>query len=376
MPLTSARTLRVTLDGQRDYDILIGRDLLRAAGDALQTRFGARRVFIIRDARVGPYASVLEDSLRNAGHSVHVLPHLPEGEAAKTWDALRATVDALLEARADRRSLIMALGGGVTGDHAGFAAAITLRGLDYIQIPTTLLAQVDSSVGGKTGINTAQGKNLIGAFYQPRLVLADTATLDSLPDRTLRAGYAEVVKYAFIRDPGFFDWLEDNVTAALARDHQALPHAIATSCAAKAAIVGADERETADRALLNFGHTFGHALEAACRYDDRLPHGEAVAVGMALAFEVSTRMGLCPEEDTQKAITHMARAGLPVRIADITGFPPLTPAAIVDLMAGDKKASGGRLTFILAKGIGRAFTTQEVDMTVVTDAIARSQEAR
>jgi 3-dehydroquinate synthase len=258
------------------------------------------------------------------------------------------------------------------GDHTGFAAAITLRGLDYIQVPTTLLAQVDSSVGGKTGINTSHGKNLVGAFYQPRLVLIDTETLTTLPERHMLAGYAEIVKYAFIRDTAFFEWLEANGADVIARAPDALTHAIATSCQAKADIVGTDEREAAARALLNFGHTFGHALEAACQYDRRLLHGEAVSVGMALAFATSAHMGLCPEADATKAIAHMARMDLPTRISDIQDFPALTAEQIIDLMGSDKKASGGRLTFILSRGIGQAFITQDVDMNIMHTIISRS----
>lgn len=369
--MTDTRTLRVRLDGARDYDILIGSGLIARAGETFRERFGPRRFFIVRDAHVSALAHTLEASLKAAGHDVQTRA-LIEGEGAKTWDALQLTVNWLMEERVDRDCMVIALGGGVAGDHAGFAAAVTLRGLDYIQIPTTLLAQVDSSVGGKTGINADQGKNLIGAFHQPRLVMADTDTLASLPPRQLHAGYAEIVKYAFINDSGFFDWLEKHGSAVIAREPNALTHAVATSCANKAAIVGADEREASGRALLNFGHTFGHALEGACKFDRRLLHGEAVAIGMALAFDTSVRMGLCPAADAARAIAHIKRVGLPTRIADIKDFPAIHEGGLIDLMAHDKKTRGGRLTFILSRGIGHAFVSQDADIMAVRSALEAS----
>lgn len=363
--------LRVLLDGKRDYDIIIERDVLARTGSILRERFGDRRLFVVRDPRVEPHFQTLSASLTQAGFSFGSIV-LPEGESAKSWDCLQKTIAALLEAKADRHTMVLALGGGVVGDHAGFAAAMTLRGLDYIQIPTTLLAQVDSSVGGKTGINTAQGKNLIGAFHQPALVLIDTATLATLPDREMRAGYAEIVKYAFINDPEFFEWLEKSGRDVLIRLDGALTHAIATSCAAKAAVVAADEREAGLRALLNFGHTFAHALEAACEYDRRLLHGEAVSIGMSLAFEVSAKMGLCTDEDTARAVGHLIRMGLPTKIADIKEFPRVSPDMLIDFMSHDKKVEGGRLTFIMTSGIGRAFATKDVSMTCVRETLAES----
>lgn len=369
----SEETVRVKLDGKRDYDIVISRGCLARSGELLRQRFGDRRLFVIRDAQVDAHAGTLQSSLEKSGYSMQSVT-LPEGEGAKTWGILQNTVDAMLEAQLDRKSLVIALGGGVAGDHGGFAAALTLRGLDYVQIPTTLLAQVDSSVGGKTGINTAQGKNLVGAFHQPVLVLIDHATLDTLPDRHMRAGYAETVKYGFIRNAAFFNWLEENGQHVLSRNDKALSHAIKTSCQAKADVVGADEREAAERALLNFGHTFAHALEAACQYDRRLLHGEAVAIGMALAFDTSVRMGLCPAEDAQAGINHMKRMGLPTRIADIADFPDVTPQDLISLMAHDKKAVGGRLVFILARGMGACFVCREPDMDSVAASIAASME--
>ena len=358
------QTIRVTLDDQRGYDILAGHGLLADCGTIIRENAGLRQIFVVRDAQVDVHAATLDQSLRAAGFAP-VFITLPEGETAKTWPHLIRTVDTLLDARADRHALVVALGGGVTGDHAGFAASITLRGLDYIQIPTTLLAQVDSSVGGKTGINTAQGKNLVGSFCQPRLVVIDPAELDTLPDRQMRAGYGETVKYAFINDPAFFTWLETNGEKLLARDPAALTHAIATSCAAKAAIVMQDEHEAGPRALLNFGHTFGHALEAVCGFDRRLLHGEGVSIGMALAFDVSVAMGLCPAADATRATTHLRRMGLPTRIADIADLPETRAQDLIDLMGHDKKNKGGRIGFVLTRGIGHAFTTLDADMGAV-----------
>ncbi|MCB1538455.1 MAG: 3-dehydroquinate synthase [Rhodospirillales bacterium] len=353
----------VPLSGGRAYDIVIGAGALSALEAACRTQFAGRRFLTLCDPAAQTHLpAFLKENLRVTGR----------GEGVKTWESLGETMSWILAQKPERKTIIVAFGGGVVGDHAGFAAAIALRGLDFIQVPTTLLAQVDSSVGGKTGINAEAGKNLIGAFHQPLLVAADTATLATLPAREMRAGYAEIVKYGFLGDPAFFDWLEAHGEDVLARNEDALVHAIATSCRAKAAIVAADEREGGVRALLNFGHTFAHALEAACGFDDRLAHGEAVAVGMALAFDVSRRMGLCPEQDAARACAHMRRMGLPVAISDIAGFPALDAQALIGLMAGDKKAAGGRLTFILARGIGSAFATQDADMSAVADALTQS----
>ncbi len=357
-------TVRVPLGAGRDYDIVIGRGMLAQADDLFTRHFPGRRILTLCDPHAQQH---LPRFLAK-----HLLV-LGEGEGVKSMEMLTRSLDWILSQTPDRRTVIVAFGGGVVGDHAGFAAAVTLRGLDYVQIPTTLLAQVDSSVGGKTGVNAAQGKNLIGAFHQPRLVIADTGTLDTLPDRQMQAGYAEIVKYAFLGDAAFFAWLEANGDKVLARDEAALAHAVAASCKAKADIVGQDERESGVRALLNFGHTFAHALEAACGYDRRLLHGEAVSIGMALAFDVSQRMGLTG--DAPLAIAHMQRLGLKTRISDIAGFPDHSPADLVDLMAADKKASGGRLTFILSRGIGQAFVTQDADMYAVASALASSMES-
>jgi 3-dehydroquinate synthase len=297
---------------------------------------------------------------------------LPPGEATKSMAQLAELSDRLLDLGVERTTTLVAFGGGVIGDLAGFAAAIALRGLDYVQIPTTLLAQVDSAIGGKTGINTRHGKNLIGAFHQPRLVLSDTAVLGSLPPRELRAGYAEVVKYGLIDRPDFFAWLEAHGGALLAGEPAAQQHAILESCRAKAAVVAADERELGARGLLNLGHTFAHALEAACGYGDELLHGEAVALGIVMAFELSARLGLCPEDDARRVRAHLAAVGLPTALSMVRpeGF---ATEALLAAMGHDKKARGGRPRFVLARGIGRAFTGAEVEpaeIEALLDAIA------
>jgi 3-dehydroquinate synthase len=275
---------------------------------------------------------------------------------------------ALLESGVDRAGLIVALGGGVIGDLTGFAAGILKRGVAFAQIPTTLLAQVDSSVGGKTAINAAQGKNLIGLFHQPRIVIADTALLATLPRRELLAGYAEVVKYGALGDADFFEWLEVNGVKALAGDRDALIHMVAHSCRMKAAIVARDEREAGERALLNLGHTFGHALEAATGFSDRLIHGEGVAIGMALAFRLSVQLGLCPGQDAERFIRHLKAAGLPAAISDIPGPRPL-PDELIAAMGHDKKVKDGKLTFILLRGLGQAFVTTDVPSGAVRDVL-------
>jgi 3-dehydroquinate synthase len=291
------------------------------------------------------------------------------GEGSKSWRVLESVCEALLAARIERGDLIIALGGGVVGDLAGFAAAIVRRGLDVVQVPTTLLAQVDSAIGGKTGINSTHGKNLIGAFHQPILVIADTALLDTLPARAFRAGYAEVVKYGVIGDAGFFAWLEGNWREVFAGG-PAREHAIAVSCRAKAATVARDERETGERALLNFGHTFGHALEAATGYRDRLLHGEAVAVGMALALEFSAHLGLLRRVEAERVIRHLAEVGLPTRLSMIPGTLPQADL-LIDLMAQDKKVRRGKLTFILARAIGSSVVAPDIDVAELRAFIAR-----
>jgi len=318
------------------------------------------KAVIVTDDNVARYhLEPAEAALRHAGvASSRVI--VPPGEASKGYLVFEQVCEAVIASRIERGDLAIALGGGVIGDLTGFVAAVVRRGLDYVQVPTTLLADVDSSVGGKTAIDSAHGKNLIGAFHQPILVLADTALLDTLPEREFRAGYAELVKYGLLGDADFFAWLEKNWREVFAGG-PAREHAIAESCRAKAAIVARDERETGDRALLNLGHTFGHALEAACGFSDRLLHGEAISAGMALAFEFSARrQGLLPMAEAQRAIRHLAEVGLPTRLQDIPGPLPSVDQ-LMDLIAQDKKVKRGMLTFILVRGIGSAFIEAGVD---------------
>jgi 3-dehydroquinate synthase len=351
--------LRVGL-AERSYDVLVGEGLLASAGRHMAPLIEQKRVMVITDENVADlHLAAVERSLDDAGISYEALV-LPPGEKTKDFGHLETLVERLLEARVERGTRLVALGGGVIGDLTGFAASIVLRGLDFIQVPTTLLAQVDSSVGGKTGINTAQGKNLVGTFHQPRLVLADTEALSTLPRRQLLAGYAEVVKCGLINDPEFFGWLESHGAAVIDGDPSARRHAVLTSCANKAAIVAEDERESGHRALLNLGHTFGHALEAEFGYGEDLLHGEAVSIGLALAFDLSARLGLCAPEDTARVRRHLAAVGLPAGL-EALGGRALSPRALLGHMSRDKKVRDGRITFVLAHGIGRAFLSQDVD---------------
>jgi 3-dehydroquinate synthase len=346
--------------GTRSYDIVIGRGVLATLGARIAAlRPGAKAVIVTDDNVARYHLDPAEAALRHAGvASSQVI--VPAGEASKSYRVFEQVCEAVIAARIERGDLAIALGGGVIGDLTGFVAAVVRRGLDYVQVPTTLLADVDSSVGGKTAIDSAHGKNLIGAFHQPILVLADTALLDTLPEREFRAGYAELVKYGLLGDADFFAWLENNWREVFAGG-PAREHAIAESCRAKAAIVARDERETGDRALLNLGHTFGHALEAACGFSDRLLHGEAIAAGMALAFEFSARrQGLLPMAEARRAIRHLAEVGLPTRLQDIPGPLPSVDH-LMDLIAQDKKVKRGMLTFILVRGIGAAFIEAGVD---------------
>jgi shikimate kinase/3-dehydroquinate synthase len=293
---------------------------------------------------------------------------VPNGEASKNLDTYLSVVDQLLEARVERRTAVIALGGGVVGDLAGFAAATTLRGLPFVQIPTTLLSQVDSSVGGKTGVNTKRGKNLVGAFYQPRMVLADTSTLATLPPRELCAGYAEIAKAGLIGDSAFFDWCDRNGRAVVGGDREAQAEAVKRACAFKAAVVGDDEREEKPndgRALLNLGHTFGHALEAVYGYDGGLLHGEGVAVGIGLAFKLSARLGLCSQADADRVIGHMAAVGLPADLSMLNRR--FSAATLIGHMRRDKKMRDGTLQFVLVRGIGQAFTSPDVPPDAVTE---------
>lgn len=362
-PGDDARRLVVSL-GARSYPIDIGAGLLQTGAPLLEETLRGRRAAIVADERVAAlHGPALLASLAEAGSEAAMIT-VPPGEGSKSLAELERVVGALLDHRIARDDFVIAFGGGVTGDLAGFAAAVLRRGVGLVQIPTTLLAQVDSSVGGKTGVNASQGKNLIGAFHQPARVLIDVALLGSLPARELRAGYAEVVKYGLLGDAAFFGWLEQNSARLLAGDRAALVHAISVSCQAKADIVARDERENGDRALLNLGHTFGHALEGATGYSDRLLHGEGVAIGMTLAFMLSARLGLCPQEAPSRVAAHLAEAGLPTRIADIPGPPP-NVETLWGLMAQDKKVKDGALTFILARDIGAAFQTREAPRDAV-----------
>jgi 3-dehydroquinate synthase len=345
--------------GDRAYEILVGRGLLDGAGARIAD-LRARAACIVSDENVAPlYAARLSAGLEREGMRTSLVA-VPPGEASKSWPWLERVCDAILDARVERGDLVVALGGGVVGDLAGFAAAIVRRGVRLVQIPTTLLSQVDSSVGGKTGINARQGKNLIGAFHQPSLVLADTSLLDSLPLRELRAGYAEVVKYGLIDDPGFFAWCEANWQGVFAGAPER-DEAVAQSCRAKADVVVRDEHENGDRALLNLGHTFGHALERITAYDSaRLVHGEGVAIGLCLAFRFSAFLGLCPAADAERVEAHLATVGLPTRLSDVPGGCG-TVDALLDAMAQDKKVKGGALTFILVRGIGQSFIAPGIE---------------
>jgi 3-dehydroquinate synthase len=354
------KTLKVDL-AERAYPIYIGTDLLQQSS-LYEPAVAARKVLIVSDSNVAPlYLDRMRRSL--AAYEIGELV-LPAGEASKSLEVLNRVFDALLEGRFDRSTTVVALGGGVIGDIAGFAAACYQRGVPFIQVPTTLLAQVDSSVGGKTGVNHRLGKNMIGAFHQPRCVIADTSTLDTLSDRELRAGIAEVIKYGLIRDREFFDWLEQNIERLLERDSAALSFAIERSCRCKAALVADDERETGQRALLNLGHTFGHAIETALGYGEWL-HGEAVGAGMCMAARLSARMALLSEPERERAQALIAMAGLPTR-------PPgaVTVRQFLDLMAVDKKVQDGRLRLVLLSAVGKALVTAEIDPLVLQDSLS------
>ena len=357
-------TVEVALAG-RAYDIVIGRGLLASLGKRVAAlRPGARAAIVTDETVAEHHLHAAEASLNEAGITTsRVL--VAAGEASKSYPVFERVCEELIAARIERSDLVVTLGGGVVGDLAGFAASAVRRGLDFVQVPTTLLAQVDSSVGGKTGINSRHGKNLIGAFHQPILVVADTALLDTLPVRIMRAGYAEVAKYGLIGDADFFAWLESNWRDVFAGG-PAREHAIAVSCRMKAQIVARDERETGDRALLNLGHTFGHALEAAAGFSDRLYHGEAVSIGMVLAFAFSAQRGLCSQADSERVVRHLSAVGLPTRISDIPGEKP-GAEWLLDLIAQDKKVRRGRLTFILARGIGQSFIAPDVDVADVRE---------
>jgi len=354
--------------GGRAYDIHVGAGLTSRAGGYLAS-LAKSVVPVVTDKNVAAlHLPKVMEALKGAGLTpVPII--LPAGEASKSFAELEVLCGHLLDAGVGRDGLVVALGGGVIGDLTGFAAGIIKRGVSFVQMPTTLLAQVDSSVGGKTAINTAQGKNLVGLFHQPRMVLIDTALLETLPARQMRAGYAEIVKYGALGDSGFFAWLEAHGAEALAGDSAALTHMVTTSCRMKAAIVARDEFETGERALLNLGHTFGHALEAELGYSDRLLHGEAVAIGMVQAFRLSAALGLCDRQDVARLVKHLRDVGLPADPRDLPGFSP-SPDSLIAHMAHDKKVQGGKLTFILAKGLGKAFISRDVPIEAVRAILA------
>ena len=363
-------TVRVEL-GPRSYEVRVGQGLIERAGEELAPLLPRPQTMVLTDETVAElHLASLKDGLAAEGIMCGQLA-LPAGERTKSWHWLAHTVDWLLEQRVERGDAVIVLGGGVIGDLGGFATAVLRRGIRYVQVPTTLLAQVDSSVGGKTGINSSHGKNLVGAFHQPSLVLADIGVLDTLPKRDFLAGYGEVVKYGLLGDLEFFEWLEANGRDLISGDADRRAKAVQWSVQMKADIVARDETEQGDRALLNLGHTFCHALEAATGYSDRLRHGEGVAIGCALAFEVSARMGLCSQEDPVRVCTHLGAMGMKAAIADIPGELP-SAEALVSLMAQDKKVVGGRLRFILANGIGNAFIAEDVDADLILSALADS----
>lgn len=361
--------------GARSYEVRIGSGLIENSGAAIAPFLKRPKVWIVSDAQVADlHLAALEAGLKSEGIESAALS-LPPGEATKSWTALQQVVEWLLAERVERRDIVIAFGGGVIGDLAGFAAAILRRGVRFVQIPTSLLAQVDSSVGGKTGINSSQGKNLIGAFHQPSLVLADIDLLGTLTARDFLAGYGEVAKYGLLGDATFFEWLEQNGPALAAGDAEARAYAVRRSVEMKAEIVACDETEEGDRALLNLGHTFAHALEAATGYGDRLLHGEAVAIGCALAFDLSARLGLCAQEEPSRVRAHLAEMKMRRDLSDIPGDLPDTDGLLA-LMAQDKKVVDGQLRFILARGIGQAFVTGDVPRAAVQSVLGEALAGR
>jgi len=357
----SSQRLRVDLAG-RAYDIVVGTGVLASAGQEITKLRKTRRTFIVTDENVAAHhLATLETSLSAASVS-HATVILPPGEATKSFAMLQRVVSRMLDEKLERSDLVLALGGGVIGDLAGFAAGIAKRGIDYVQLPTTLLSQVDSSVGGKTAIDTPQGKNLVGVFHQPVLVLADTHALETLPPRELRAGYAEILKYGLISDEAFATWLTANASAILTTPGAERTRAIVTSCSMKARVVEADERETGQRALLNLGHTFGHAIETCLDYSGSILHGEAVAIGMRQAFDFSAKLGLCAAAQAARVAAHLDALGLPTRLDTQRGFAAQT---LIDHMGHDKKVRDGKLTFILARGFGKAFVANDVDTSAL-----------
>ena len=360
-------TVSVSGGDFRPYEVIVGRGLMAELGARVAPLAQGRTVVITDETVAALHGKAALASLKAAGVHARLLT-VPPGEGSKSFAELERVIDRMLAFQLDRRDVVVALGGGVVGDLAGLAAALFMRGVDFVQVPTTLLAQVDSSVGGKTAIDTPRGKNLVGAFHQPRLVLADIDVLATLPERQLRSGWAEVLKHGLICDPGFFDWLAGEGAAGAMGEPAALERAVVRSVEIKSAIVGEDEKEAGRRALLNLGHTFGHAIEAELGFDEtKLTHGEAVALGCALAFRFSAGQGLCRADDAMRAETVIAAAGLPTRLEQAGTF---RSAALVKRMAGDKKAEGGRLTLILARGVGDAFVAKDVDPAPVISFLA------
>ncbi len=372
VPAGEPIAVRVRL-GERSYDALIGTSLLARAPELIEARLGSARCAIVTDANVAEHhLAPLERGLAAQGRHLGTEVLTP-GEATKSFPVLARVCERLLAMGLERGGLVVALGGGVIGDLAGLAASLVRRGVRFVQVPTTLLAQVDSSVGGKTGINTPQGKNLVGTFHQPSLVLADVDVLATLPARQLRAGYVEAAKFGLLGDAAFFAWLESNAPAVLAQETAALTHAVAVSVQGKADVVARDETETGDRMLLNLGHTFGHALETWAGFSDRLLHGEAVAIGICLAFELSRELGLVDGASVDRVVRHFRVAGLPTRIADVPaqGAPGPDAATLTAIMSQDKKVRDGKLTFILARGIGEAFVSRDVTAAQAQEFLAR-----
>jgi 3-dehydroquinate synthase len=358
--------------GERSYEICVGSGILETIGESLLKRFGFRKIFIVTDNEVATHwLNLVIDSIKKVGIQYEVAS-IPSGESSKSFYQLEGLLNQFFEARIARDGLIVALGGGVVGDLAGFAAAVALRGIDFIQVPTTLLAQVDSSVGGKTAINTAQGKNLVGSFYQPRLVLIDTDVLDTLPERQILSGYAEIVKYGLIKNRQFFEWLEVNGKKILSGDSDARRTAIVESCKIKAAIVGHDEKETGERAILNFGHTFGHAFETEAKFNGDLLHGEAVALGMVAALNLSKITGSCNGQEVDRVSFHLKSVGLPVNLSFLDKFSRWNVDTLLKHIDHDKKVLDGKIRFILLKEIGNSYITSEVDPNNVSAIISQS----
>jgi 3-dehydroquinate synthase len=365
----------VSLD-TRSYDIVIGEDILDAVDSYIPFSLSERLCFILTDETVekAGYAETLKEAIKATGATdIHIMS-VPAGESSKSFDKFQEVLEWMLDRKVNRQSVLFALGGGVVGDLGGYAAASILRGISFIQVPTTLLAQVDSSVGGKTGINTLYGKNLVGAFYQPQAVVCDLKLLASLPERQLKAGYAEVVKYGLIQNEEFFEWLDEHSESLLSGDLKSMAHAVNVSCAEKAAIVSADEKEGGIRALLNLGHTFGHAFEASAGYDGSLLHGEAIAVGMVIAFQLSHKMDLCTEANVQRVVSHFKSCGLPTCLKDISGAINHDAQWLLQTMAHDKKVYKGQLTFILTRGIGQSFVCRDVQDSDVLAVLEESTQ--